>query len=320
MRKATIGHTGIEVPGLCLGGNVFGWTVAEAQAFDLLDRAFDVGLTFIDTADSYSHWVPGNSGGESETIIGRWLKRSGKRDRVVIATKVGHDIGECKGRLTRQHIARSIEGSLRRLGTDRVDLYYSHSDDPQTPMEETLGAYAGLIEQGKVRAVGASNFSATRLRQALDLSDRTGLPRYEALQPLYNLYSRDEYEGELEALAEGEDISVFPYYALARGFLTGKYRSDADLARSRRGDGNEHYLNQRGLRILAAMDEVAAASGATLAEVAIAWLIARPGVTAPIASATSAQQLASLVRALSLHLDAAAMEQLNEASKAMLAG
>ncbi len=314
MRHLKLGRSDIEVPPLCLGGNVFGWTLDEAQSFDLLDRAVDAGLTFLDTADAYSFWIPGNSGGESETIIGNWLARSGRRDEVVIATKVGHDLPDTKGRLTRDYIRGAIEGSLRRLRTDRVDLYYSHMDDAGTPVEETLGTYAELIAEGKVRAIGASNFGADRLRQSLETAEANGLPRYDALQPHYNLYTRDAYEGDLEGVASAAGLAVMPYYALARGFLTGKYRSEADLSKSRRGQGNAHFLNPRGLRILDALDEVAEAHAATPAEIALAWLMARPSVTAPVASATSAGQLDLLVRATRIELGADGVARLDAAS------
>jgi aryl-alcohol dehydrogenase-like predicted oxidoreductase len=309
-----LGASGIAVPKLCLGGNVFGWTVRREAAFGLLDRAVAEGLSFIDTADVYSYWIAGNEGGESEAILGEWLERRGRRDDVVIATKVGHDWGREKGRLTRGRIRLGIEESLRRLRTDHVDLYYAHVDDLQTPMAETLGAFGELVAEGKVRAIGASNFAPERLAGALEMAEREGLPRYAALQPLYNLYARDGFEGALRDVAKAAGLAVMPYYALARGFLTGKYRSEADLAGHARGGGNAQYLNPRGMRILEALDAAAAAEDATPAEVALAWLMAQQGVTAPVASATSEAQVESLVRATRLELGADSLARLDAAS------
>jgi aryl-alcohol dehydrogenase-like predicted oxidoreductase len=296
-----------------LGGNVFGWTVDEASGFKILDAFVDSGLNFLDTANIYSTWVPGHTGGESETIIGKWLKSSGKRSKIVLATKVGMQMPDGKG-LKRDYIFHSVEDSLRRLQTDHIDLYQSHEDDPSTPLEETLGAYAELIKQGKVRAIGASNYSADRLAESFKISQQHGLPRYECLQPKYNLCERADYEAALEPLALKEGIGVIPYYALASGFLTGKYRSESDLSKSPRGGGVKKYLNDRGFRILAALDEVAAAHHSTPGKVALAWLIARPSITAPIASATSIDQLRDLVDATNLELDQASIEKLNQAS------
>lgn len=314
MLKRQLGNSGLEVAPLAFGGNVFGWTIDERTSFKLLDAFTDSGFNLIDTADVYSRWAEGNRGGESETMIGNWLKRTGRRERVLIATKVGMDMGEGRQGLSKAHILRSADESLKRLQTDYIDLYQSHQDDPETPIEETLEAYAQLIEQGKVKAIGASNFSAERLSQALKVSEEKGLPRYESLQPLYNLYSREEYEKELEPLCLEKNVGVINYYALASGFLTGKYRSESDLQKSPRGAGVKKYLNERGFRILKALDEVAAKYHSTPARVAIAWLIARPGITAPIASATSLEQLNDLVEATKLALDDAAIEQLNNAS------
>src|ERR1043165_3570496 len=288
MLKRKLGNSGLEVAPLAFGGNVFGWTIDEETSFRLLDAFTDSGFNLIDTADVYSRWAEGNTGGESETIIGNWLKRTGKRDQVIIATKVGMDMGEGRKGLSRAHILRSVDESLKRLQTDYIDLYQSHQDDPETLLEETLKTYAQLIEQGKVKAIGASNFSAERLAQALKLSEENGLPRYESLQPLYNLYSREEYERELEPLCLEKNVGVINYYALASGFLTGKYRSESDLQKSPRGAGVKKYLNERGFRILKALDEVAARYNSTPAQIALAWLIARPGITAPIATPTSA--------------------------------
>ena len=309
MEQRRLGRSDLMVSPLCLGGNVFGWTADEATSFKVLDRFVDAGLNFIDTADVYSAWAPGNSGGESETIIGNWLKARRNRDKLVIATKVGWEKG-----LSAAHIRTAVDDSLRRLQTDRIDLYQSHKDDPKTPLEDTLGAYAELMRAGKVRAIGASNYSAARLREALSVSARDGLPRYESLQPEYNLYERAGYETELEPLCRENGLGVICYYSLASGFLTGKYRSEADFGRSVRGQRMAKYLNERGRRILAALDEVAAQHRATPAQVALAWLIARPGLTAPIASATSVEQVDDLVAATRLSLDRASIERLTAAS------
>lgn len=314
MQLRPLGRSGIPVAPLAFGGNVFGWTADEATSFRLLDTFVDAGFNLVDTADMYSNWAPGNRGGESETLIGRWLARSGKRDRVVLATKVGHDMKEGGKGLSRAHILESADRSLARLGTDRIDLYQSHIEDPGVTHEETLSAYAELIAAGKVRAIGASNFRPQALRDALAVSKRLGLPRYETLQPLYNLYDREGFEAELGPLCREEGIGVIPYFALASGFLTGKYRKEADLARSARGRRAKDYLNERGLRILAALDEVAAGLGATPGKVAIAWLMAQPGITAPIASGRTVEQVRDLVDAARLRLDAAAMERLALAS------
>ena len=310
-----LGRSGLQVSPLAFGGNVFGWTVDEAASHSLLDAWVDAGMNLVDTADVYSRWVPGHAGGESEAIIGRWLKKSGRRDRIVLATKVGKDMGDGRKGLAPGYIRQAVEASLKRLQTDRIDLYQSHDDDPATPFEDTLDAYARLIREGKVRAIGASNFTATRLAEALQTSRRFGLPRYESLQPLYNLYDRAPFEDALEAVCIEHGLGVVNFYALARGFLTGKYRSAADAVKSTRGSGAvEAYLNPRGLRILAALDEVGAVHRATPAQVALAWQMARPGVTAPIASATSPAQLGELVAATRLRLDAASAARLDEAS------
>ncbi|MGA3190317.1 MAG: aldo/keto reductase [Bryobacteraceae bacterium] len=296
-----------------LGGNVFGWTIDEAASFKILDAFVDAGLNFIDTADIYSTWVPGHTGGESETIIGNWLKRSGKRSKIVLATKVGMQMPAGKG-LKKDYILQAVEASLRRLQTDHIDLYQSHEDDPATPLEETLGAFAKLIKEGKVRAIGASNYSAERLAEALQVSKQHGFPSYESLQPKYNLVERAGYESELEPLVLKEGLGVIPYYSLAAGFLTGKYRSESDLGKSPRGAGVKKYLDEKGLGILAALDKVAKAHESTPGKVALAWLIARPSITAPIASATSLEQLRDLVDATTLELDPASIEALNQAS------
>lgn len=313
MQLRELGRTGIRVSPLCFGGNVFGWTADAATSFALLDRFVDAGGNFIDTADAYSRWVPGHTGGESETIIGEWLARSGKRNRVVIATKVGSDMGQGKKDLSGAWIRRAVEDSLRRLRVDVIDLYQSHWDDPTAPMEETLGAYAELVKAGKVRAIGASNFDAARLSEALATSDRLGLPRYATLQPHFNLVDRGGYEGALEALCRLEGLGVIPYYSLAAGFLTGKYRKPEDAEGKARGRSVGKYLDARGLRVLAALDEVAAGHRATPAQVALAWLMARPGITAPIASATGTAQLDELIGATRLALDAATIAKLDAA-------
>ena len=316
METRELGRSGLRIPPLVFGGNVFGWTADEATSFRLLDALMDAGLNAIDTADVYSAWAPGHRGGESETVIGAWLRRRGGRDKVVIATKVGAEMGSGGKGLSRAWIAKAAEDSLKRLQTDRIDLYQAHRDDEGVPLEETLQAFASLIEQGKVRAIGASNYTAPRLREALRTSERLGLPRFESLQPHYNLVERAAFEGELEAVCREEGLGVITYFALAAGFLTGKYRSDADLGQSPRGARNaKKYLDsERGRRVLAALDEVAARRGATPAQVAIAWLIARPGVTAPIASATNLEQLSDLVKAVQLRLDPDDTEALDQAS------
>ncbi len=315
MQRRPLGRSGFEVSPLCLGTNVFGWTIDEATSHALLDAWVDAGMNFIDTADMYSRWVPGHTGGESETVIGNWLKKSGKRDRIVLATKVGKDMGEGKAGLKPAYLQQAVEASLKRLQTDVIDLYQSHDDDAQTPMEDTLAAYAKLIDAGKVRAIGASNFSAARLEQALDVAERHQLPRYESLQPLYNLYDRAPFEDELEALCTRRGLGVLNFYGLAAGFLTGKYRSEADADKSARGSGAvSKYLNDRGRRILAALDEVAAEVNAKPGQVALAWQIARPSITAPIASATSHHQLDELVAAATLKLGDAAIAKLDQAS------
>jgi aryl-alcohol dehydrogenase-like predicted oxidoreductase len=316
MQLRELGRSGLQVSPLAFGGNVFGWTVDEAQSFRLLDAWLDAGFNFVDTADVYSSWVPGHVGGESETIIGKWLRQSGKRNRIVLATKVGKPMGDGKVGLSAAYIREAVDASLMRLKTDHIDLYQSHDDDAGTPLEETMEAFAGLIKAGKVRAIGASNYSAPRLAEALDVSERLGLPRYESLQPLYNLYDRAVFEDALAPLCLERGVGVINFYALAAGFLTGKYRSEADAGKSARGaNTTKKYLNARGLRILAALDAVAATQGATPAQVAIAWQIAQPAVTAPIASATSTAQLDELTKAATLKLDDASIAALDAASR-----
>ncbi|MGX5840230.1 aldo/keto reductase [Mesorhizobium sp. ArgA1] len=314
MQKRRPGQTDLSIAPLVLGGNVFGWTADEKTSFDLLDRFAGAGLNAIDTADSYSRWVPGNKGGESETIIGKWMKNRGNRDKIVVVTKVGSDMGQGKKDLSAAHIERAVDASLKRLQTDFIDLYLSHWPDPTTPYEETLGAYQKLLAAGKVRHIGASNLDAGQLRAALDVASLRGLPRYAVLQPEYNLYDRSSFDGPLHDLCLAEDIGVITYFALAKGFLSGKYRSEADLSKSERGGGVKGYLNARGMRILAALDAVAARHSASQAEVALAWVMAQPGITAPIASATTLDQVDSLVRAASLKLSAEDLAALDKAS------
>lgn len=315
MQLRSLGRSGLQISPLAFGGNVFGWTVDEALSFRLLDAWLDAGFNFVDTADVYSSWVPGHSGGESETLIGKWLRQTGKRNRVVLATKVGKPMGEGRQGLSPAYIREAVDASLKRLKTDHIDLYQAHDDDAETPLADTLGAFAELIKAGKVRAIGASNYSAPRLAEALDVAEREGLPRYESLQPLYNLCDRAVFEDALEPLCLERGVGVINFYALAAGFLTGKYRSEADAAKSARGASTtKKYLNPRGLRILAALDAAAKAHGATPGQVAIAWQIARPAITAPIASATSQKQLDELVAAASLALDAETIAALDAAS------
>jgi len=314
MRKRLLGNTGLNVPVIMLGGNVLGWTMDEGASFDLLDRAVDAGLNFIDTADVYSSWVPGHTGGESETILGNWLKKSGKRDQVILATKVGIEKG-----LAPNYIQDAVEDSLRRMQTDHIDLYQAHKDDPKTPLEHTLGAFDRLIQQGKVRFIGASNYSGARVREALEVSKENGLPAYQTLQPHYNLLEREEYEADLAPVAQEYGLGVIPYFSLASGFLTGKYRSKADLAGKTRGGMVEKYLNDRGLDVLQTLDSIAKTHNSTPARVALAWLLARPGITAPIASATTADQLNELVEASELSLERSAIEKLSAASAAATA-
>ena len=314
MEKREIGNSGLKVAPFAFGGNIFGWTVDEAQSFMLLDAFTEAGFNLIDTADSYSKWVPGNRGGESETIIGKWLKRSGKRKNVILATKVGSELGPEEKGLSKSYILRAVEKSLQRLQTNYIDLYQSHFDDPETPIEETLDAYALLIRQGKVRAIGASNYTVKRLSQALEISGQPGYPRYKCLQTLYNLYDRAEYETNLEPLCVKDKLGVLTYFSLASGFLTGKYRSAEDLEGSARAEMVRKYVNERGFRILKALDQLARQLNSNPAGIALAWLISRPGITAPIASATSLEQLNDLINATSLELDQSSIELLNEAS------
>jgi aryl-alcohol dehydrogenase-like predicted oxidoreductase len=317
MEKRKLGRSGLEIAPLVFGGNVFGWTADEATSFDMLDRFTDAGLDAIDTADAYSRWVPGHVGGESETIIGKWLAAdASRRGRITLITKVGVDLGPDKKGLSARRIVAAVEDSLRRLQTDYIDLYLSHYPDPATPIEETLGAYDTLLKEGKVRAIGCSNYDTAQLRAALDAATAGKLPRYTVLQPEYNLLDRAGFESSLRDLCIAEDLGVITYYSLASGFLSGKYRSADDLGKSARGSRVEKYLNPRGMRVLAALDAVAAETGAKPAEVALAWLIAQRGVTAPIASATSVEQVDSLVRSVSLALSAQQLSLLDQASQA----
>lgn len=314
MQKRKLGNSTLEVPVICLGGNVYGWTLSEAESFRQLDQALDLGLNFIDTADVYSRWVPGNEGGESETILGKWFAKSGKRKQVTLATKVGMEMGEGKQGLKAAYIAQSVEDSLRRLQTDYIDLYQSHKDDEATPLEETLEAYGKLIEAGKIRFIGASNYSGKRLAEALEVSKKNNLPAYVSLQPHYNLVHRHEYEQDLLPVVEKYKLGVIPYFSLAAGFLTGKYRSEADAEGQARGGMVGKYLNQNGFAVVEALDAVAQAHKSTLARVALAWLLAQPGITAPIASATKEKQLVDLAEAAKLQLEAAEIEKLNQVS------
>ena len=313
MKKRQLGNSGIQVAPLAFGGNVFGWTIDEQTSFKLLDAFVAAGFSLIDTADSYSRWAPGNKGGESETIIGNWMKQRGNRDEVIIATKVGSDMGEGKN-LKRDYIFKSVEDSLKRLQTDHIDLYQSHFDDLLTPVEETIDAYAELIKQGKVRIIGASNLSIERLKQSVEYSERKGLPRYETLQPLYNLYDREIFEKEFQPYCIEKNISVINYFSLASGFLTGKYRSENDISKSARGGGNKKYMNERGFKILQALDEVSERYNTTPATVSLAWLLAQPTIAAPIASATNTEQLNDLIVSVNLQLDKDTIDLLNKAS------
>jgi len=315
MQLRSLGRTGLQIAPIVFGGNVFGWTVDEKRSFELLDAFVDAGFNAIDTADVYSRWVPGHEGGESETLIGRWLRANpARRRQVLLFTKVGSDMGDEHKGLGRLWIERAVEDSLRRLNTDVIDLYQSHRPDPETSYEETLAAYDRLMKAGKIRAFGCSNFDARQLAEAQDSARINGLPAYQVLQPEYNLADRASYEGPLRDLAMQQGLGVITYYSLASGFLTGKYRTEADLGQSVRGGGVRKYLNPRGLRILGALDQVAQRHGTQPAVVALAWLIGRPGVTAPIASATSVEQLRTFSAAAELALSDSDRQQLEQAS------
>src|SRR5580658_9995352 len=315
VEKRQLGQSSLHVYPITFGGNVFGWTADQAMSFQLLDAFVAAGFNFIDSADVYSRWHPGNKGGESETIIGEWLKARGGRDKVIIATKLGIEMAPGKKGLSRKYMMQAVEDSLRRLQTDYIDLYQSHRDDPDTPQEETLAAYQELIKQGKVREIGASNYAAPRLAEALRISKDKSLPRYESLQPHYSLVERQEFEGPLEALCLKEKVGVIGYYSLASGFLTGKYHSKADAEGKARGSRVEKYLDDYGFGVIKALDDVAKRYNAKPVQIAMAWLIARPSVTAPIASATNLEQLAELLKSAEIKLDADAIRQIDAASK-----
>lgn len=314
MEKRQLGQSDLYVQPITFGGNVFGWTIDQKQSFEILDAFTGAGFNFIDTADVYSVWVPGNKGGESEKIIGNWMKERKNREQLIITTKVGADMGGGKKGLTKKYIMQSIEDSLQRLQTDYVDLYQSHYDDESTPIEETLEAYAQLIKEGKIRWIGASNYSPERLKQSLEIAKAKDLPVYQTFQPHYNLYEREVFEKELEKVCLDNKLGVINYYSLASGFLTGKYRSEADISKSTRGEGVKKYLDTRGLKILDALDQVAKQYNSTPATIALAWLIARPSVTAPIVSATSLKQLDAMIQAPLVDLDAVAISLLDQAS------
>jgi aryl-alcohol dehydrogenase-like predicted oxidoreductase len=314
MQKVQLGETSLYVYPITFGGNVFGWTIDEKQSFKILDAFTGAGFNFIDTADIYSRWADGNNGGESEVIIGNWMKKHNNRDKVIIATKVGGDMGNGKKGLSKKYILQAAEDSLKRLQTDYIDLYQTHFDDETTPIEETLEAYQQLIKEGKVRHIGASNLSAERLKESLQKAYENGLPAYETFQPHYNLYERAKFEDGLEPVCLGNNLGVLNYFSLASGFLTGKYRSKDDLGKSSRGGGIEKYLDDRGFKILAALDEVAKKLNTTQATVALSWLIHRPSVTAPIVSATSLEQLESIIKAPDLPITAHEIELLTQES------
>ncbi len=312
MEKKSLGKSGIQVSPFALGGNVFGWTVPESASFDILDAFIQSGFNLIDTADVYSTWVRGNTGGESETIIGSWLRKRNNRKDVVLATKVGKPMGPGKTGLSGKYIRQAVEDSLKRLQTDYIDLYQSHDDDPQTPMEETLETYTALIREGKIRAIGASNFTADRLAKSLSISKAHGYARYETLQPAYNLYDR-RIENDLQPLCEKENLGIISYYALASGFLTGKYRTETDLHKSVRGKGVAQYLNVKGMNVLDALDREASKYQTSPASIALAWVMTRPAVVAPIASATSTDQLKDLLKSVSIRLDEESLNRLSMA-------
>jgi len=314
MEKRQLGDTDLQVYPVTLGGNVFGWTIDEKKSFEILDAFTGAGFNFIDTADVYSRWKPGNVGGESETIIGNWIKKNKNRNEVIIATKVGSDLGNGKKGLAKKYILQAAEDSLKRLQTDRIDLYQTHFDDESTPIEETLDAYAQLIKEGKVRHIGASNLSPDRLKASLQVAQENGLPLYQTFQPEYNLYEREKFENGLEPICLGNNLGVLNYYSLASGFLTGKYRSTDDLGQSARGGGVKKYLDDRGFKILAALDEVSDTLNSNPATVSLAWLIHRPSVTAPIVSATSIEQLQSIIQAPDLAITAHEIELLTQES------
>ncbi|MFC6859716.1 aldo/keto reductase [Zunongwangia atlantica] len=315
MKKIKIGETDLNVAPINLGGNVFGWTLDEKKSFEILDAFTDKGFNFIDTADMYSYWVDGGEGGQSETIIGNWLKKSGKRNDIVLATKVGGETGVHPVDTSKKHILEAVDKSLQRLQTDHIDLYYTHFDDEKTPVEETLEAYDEIIKAGKVRYIAASNISPDRLEASFAASEKNGLPKYQALQPHYNLLERADYEAKYAPLADKYNLTVFPYWSLASGFLTGKYRSEDDLGKSVRGDSVKKYLNEKGLGVLKALDQVSEKHNTTQATVSLAWLMAQTHIGAPIASATSERHLGTLFEAPKLKLDQEDLQLLDKASK-----
>ncbi|PKW28754.1 aldo/keto reductase [Flavobacterium lindanitolerans] len=314
MEKRQLGNTDLHIYPVAFGGNVFGWTLDEKKSFEILNGFTEAGFNFVDTADVYSRWAPGNTGGESERIIGKWLKEKKNRHNIVLTTKVGSDMGDGRKGLKKQYILKAVEDSLQRLGTDYLDLYQTHFDDVETPVEETLEAYAQLQKDGKIRWIGTSNMSPERILASLEASVAKGLPRYETLQPHYNLYAREKYETQYESLALENGLGVITYFSLESGFLTGKYRTKDDLGKSPRGGDMDKYFDERGLKILAALDEISNQYKATPAAVSLAWLIQRPSVTAPIVSATSKSQLESIILAPELNLDADAIRLLDKAS------
>jgi aryl-alcohol dehydrogenase-like predicted oxidoreductase len=314
VEKRKLGAAGPDVPVICVGGNVYGWTLPEAEAFRQFDQALDLGLNFIDTADVYSRWAPGHQGGESETIIGNWFAKSGRRKDVILATKVGMDMGEGRKGLNPAYIRQAVEASLKRLQTDCIDLYQAHSDDAETPLEETLKAFDDLVSAGKVRYIGASNYTGARLAEALETSRKNNLTSYVSLQPHYNLVEREKFETDLLPVVQKYQLGVIPYFSLAAGFLSGKYRSKQDAENAARGAMVQKYMNDWGFGVIAALNEVANAKGSTPARVVLAWLIAQPGVTAPIASATNDKQLNDLAEAAKLKLDSESIQKLNDAS------
>jgi len=315
VNKRKLGLSDLLVSPITLGGNVFGWTIGESESFKILDAFVDSGFNFIDTADSYSKWAPGNHGGESENIISKWMRKSRKRKDVIIATKLGVDLGSGKKGLSAAYMRKAVESSLKRLGTDYIDLYQAHKDDPETTVEETMSSFYELIKEGKVRYIGASNFSAERIKSSNDFARSNNMSSYICLQPLYNLYDRQEFETEYSTLLKEESIGVIPYYSLASGFLTGKYRNESDLVKSARGESVRKYLNQRGYRILSVMEDIAKEQNAALSQIALAWLLNKPLVTAPIASATNVGQLAEILKATSITLSQSQVERLDDASE-----
>lgn len=314
MKNRELGKSGLQVSPLCFGGNVFGWTVDEKQSFKLLDAFIDAGFNFIDTADTYSWWVPGNKGVESETIIGKWMAERKNRDRIILSTKTGSQNNERPGNVSKEFIISSIEGSLRRLKTDYIDLYQTHFDDENTPVEETLAAYDQLVKEGKVRVIGTSNMAPERIRESLKVSETEGFPKYQTLQPLYNLMERESYEKELKDIVKENNMGVLSYYSLASGFLTGKYRSTDDLSKSQRGGGVKKYLDEKGIRVLEALDKISEKHDTTQASISLAWLMARPTITSPIVSVTSLKQMESIIKAPQLKLEKEDMDLLNSVS------